>query len=60
MKMGIIGVGFIGITLTRAWTKRGHELTLANSRGPQSLGGGAIGVATARRLRHHAACRNNK
>ena len=28
MKIGIIGVGFIGGTLARAWAKLGHQLTI--------------------------------
>lgn len=38
MKIGIIGAGQIGGTLTRLLTKLGHEVSVANSRGPQSLG----------------------
>lgn len=37
MKIGIIGSGNIGGTLARLFTRAGHEVTLANSRGPQSL-----------------------
>ena len=37
MKIGIIGAGNIGGNLTRRLTKLGHEVTVANSRGPQSL-----------------------
>ena len=37
MKIGIIGTGQIGGTLTRRLTKLGHELYIANSRGPESL-----------------------
>ena len=37
MKIGIIGAGQIGGTLTRRLTKLGHEVYVANSRGPASL-----------------------
>ena len=38
MKIGIIGAGHIGGTLARRLTALGHEVAIANSRGPQSLG----------------------
>ena len=37
MKIGIIGAGQIGGTLTRRLTSLGHEVFVANSRGPSSL-----------------------
>ncbi len=37
MKIGIIGAGNIGGNLTRRLTKLGHQVTVANSRGPESL-----------------------
>jgi predicted dinucleotide-binding enzyme len=37
MKIGIIGSGHIGGTLTRRLTALGHDVTVANSRGPESL-----------------------
>jgi len=37
MKIGIIGAGEIGGTLTRRLTALGHEVSVANSRGPESL-----------------------
>ena len=37
MKIGIIGAGQIGGTLTRRFTQLGHEVYVANSRGPESL-----------------------
>jgi predicted dinucleotide-binding enzyme len=37
MKIGIIGSGNIGATLTRRLTALGHDVAVANSRGPQSL-----------------------
>jgi predicted dinucleotide-binding enzyme len=39
MKIGIIGAGHIGSTLTRRLTKLGHDVTVANSRGPDTLEG---------------------
>ncbi|GAA1950463.1 NAD(P)-binding domain-containing protein [Kitasatospora viridis] len=37
MKIGIIGAGNIGGNLTRRLTALGHQVAVANSRGPQSL-----------------------
>ena len=37
MKIGIIGSGNIGATLARHLAGRGHQVSIANSRGPQSL-----------------------
>ncbi|MBT2406119.1 MULTISPECIES: NADPH-dependent F420 reductase [unclassified Streptomyces] len=37
MKIGIIGAGNIGGNLTRRLTSLGHEVSVANSRGPQTL-----------------------
>jgi predicted dinucleotide-binding enzyme len=37
MKVGIIGAGNIGGTLTRRLTQLGHEVSVANSRGPETL-----------------------
>jgi hypothetical protein len=39
MKIGIIGAGHIGSTLTRRLRALGHDVSVANSRGPQSLAG---------------------
>jgi 8-hydroxy-5-deazaflavin:NADPH oxidoreductase len=39
MKIGIIGAGQIGGTLTRRLTALGHEVVVANSRGPETLAG---------------------
>lgn len=39
MKIGIIGAGQIGGTLTRRLTALGHEVFVANSRGPETLAG---------------------
>jgi predicted dinucleotide-binding enzyme len=38
MKIGIIGAGQIGGTLTRRLTLLGHKVFVANSRGPETLG----------------------
>ena len=38
MKIGIIGSGRIGGTLASLLLKAGHEVVIANSRGPESLG----------------------
>ena len=37
MKIGIIGAGHIGGTLTRRLAKAGHDVSVANSRGPETL-----------------------
>jgi predicted dinucleotide-binding enzyme len=37
MRIGIIGSGMIGSSLAALFAERGHEVLLANSRGPQSL-----------------------
>ena len=37
MKIGIIGAGNIGGNLTRRFTAAGHEVSVANSRGPHTL-----------------------
>jgi hypothetical protein len=37
MKIGIIGAGNIGGTLTRRFTAAGHDVFVANSRGPETL-----------------------
>jgi 8-hydroxy-5-deazaflavin:NADPH oxidoreductase len=37
MKIGIIGAGEIGGTLTRRFTALRHHVSVANSRGPGSL-----------------------
>src|SRR5215469_4152140 len=37
MKIGIIGAGQIGGTLTRRWRALGHEVHVANSRDPSTL-----------------------
>jgi predicted dinucleotide-binding enzyme len=37
MKIGIIGTGNIGAALTRHFTRLGHDVVVANSRGPATL-----------------------
>ena len=37
MKIGIIGAGQIGGTLTRRFSQLGHEVSVANSWGPETL-----------------------
>jgi len=41
MKIGIIGAGQIGGTLTRRLSALGHDVSVANSRGPETLAGPA-------------------
>jgi 8-hydroxy-5-deazaflavin:NADPH oxidoreductase len=38
MRIGIVGSGKIGGTLTELFARHGHEVTVANSRGPEALG----------------------
>lgn len=37
MKVGIIGAGRLGTALARHFTRAGHEVKVANSRGPETL-----------------------
>lgn len=37
MKIGILGAGAIGTTLARRLSEAGHEIKVANSRGPESI-----------------------
>lgn len=37
MQIGIIGSGRIGGTLAELWARAGHQIAIANSRGPESL-----------------------
>ena len=39
LKVGIIGAGNIGGALTRHFTRLGHDVVVANSRGPERLAG---------------------
>lgn len=38
MKIGIVGVGLIGKTLTQRLSAAGHDVKVANSRGPETIG----------------------
>lgn len=44
MEIGIIGSGEVGGTLARLLAERGHQVSIANSRGPQSLTALAAGI----------------
>ncbi|HVV01448.1 MAG TPA: NAD(P)-binding domain-containing protein, partial [Verrucomicrobiae bacterium] len=37
MKIGVIGAGNIGSALVRHFTRLGHDVVVANSRGPETL-----------------------
>jgi predicted dinucleotide-binding enzyme len=55
MKIGILGTGNIGKTLVTRLSQAGHEVKVANSRGPESidpelLSSGARAVTTAEAL----------
>lgn len=39
MRIGIVGSGRVGGTLARLFSKAGHEVAVANSRGPETLRG---------------------
>lgn len=49
MKIGIIGAGMLGASLARALSKAGHQIRLANSRGPDTIAelASEIGAAAA-------------
>ena len=59
MKIGIIGAGQIGGTLTRRLTQLGHEVFVANARGPSSLAGLAKETGTKAVTVHEAARAGN-
>jgi 8-hydroxy-5-deazaflavin:NADPH oxidoreductase len=44
MKFGVIGAGAVGGTLAQLLAKLGHEVSIANSRGPESLTALATGI----------------
>lgn len=44
LKFGVIGAGFIGRALARLAVANGHEVMIANSRGPQTLTSTAIAL----------------
>src|SRR5258708_31540595 len=37
MKIGVIGIGEMGGTIARKWSKKGHSMRVANSRGPEAV-----------------------
>ena len=39
MRIGIVGSGRIGATAARPFVGAGHDVAIANSRGPESLSG---------------------
>ncbi|MFJ3207815.1 NADPH-dependent F420 reductase [Streptomyces flaveolus] len=42
MKLGIVGTGVIGTTLTRTFSAGGHDVQVANSRGPETIDAAAL------------------
>ncbi|WP_104116273.1 NADPH-dependent F420 reductase [Arthrobacter sp. B1805] len=42
MKIGIIGAGSIGSTIARRLSRHGHDVTIANSRGPETIAAAAL------------------
>ncbi|SEO57006.1 NADPH-dependent F420 reductase [Trujillonella endophytica] len=42
IKIGILGAGFIGATLTRRLSEAGHQVKVANSRGPETIDPGML------------------
>jgi 8-hydroxy-5-deazaflavin:NADPH oxidoreductase len=42
MKIGIIGAGSIGSTIARRLSRHGHDVTIANSRGPETIDAAAL------------------
>lgn len=42
MKIGIIGVGAIGSVLSKKLSANGHQVTVANSKGPETISGEAL------------------
>ena len=55
MKIGIIGAGQIGGTLARRFTELGHQVFIANSRGPASLAEIAVETGATAVTAHEAA-----
>jgi predicted dinucleotide-binding enzyme len=42
LRIGIIGAGSIGSTIARRLSRRGHDVRIANSRGPETIGDAAL------------------
>ena len=42
MKIGIIGAGSIGSTIARRLSRHGHDVVIANSRGPETIAAAAL------------------
>jgi predicted dinucleotide-binding enzyme len=42
LKIGIIGAGSIGSTIARRLSRHGHDVMIANSRGPETIGDSAL------------------
>nr|MDT0660213.1 NAD(P)-binding domain-containing protein [Micromonospora sp. DSM 115978] len=42
MRIGVIGAGQVGATVARLFSAAGHQVAIANSRGPQTLRGLAV------------------
>jgi 8-hydroxy-5-deazaflavin:NADPH oxidoreductase len=55
MNIGIIGAGMIGGTLARRLSQLGHQIAIANSRGPETLRGLASEVGATPVTAHEAA-----
>src|SRR5947208_1503674 len=51
MKFGVIGAGAVGGTLAQLLAKLGHEVSIANSRGPESLTTLAAGIGASPAIR---------
>lgn len=47
MKIGVIGVGAIGGTIAARWGEQGHDVRVANSRGPEAVRKFAEGIGAA-------------
>ncbi|WP_199844177.1 NAD(P)-binding domain-containing protein [Streptomyces sp. RTd22] len=42
MRIGVIGTGAIGTALTRTFSAGGHDVEVANSRGPETIDAAAL------------------
>ena len=57
MRIGIIGAGNMGATLAAQLTRLGHQVAIANSRGPRSRSGSrwrSLGTHNTKAGHHHA------